>query len=421
MVVFRKILGLLVILFFALPVLFGIIWAVGLTKAAISPEFVADIPQQVIDETPQLLEEIFEDAQDSDFVADRNTRTWFRTAAEVGVSPRQLMEETGLRDWMENELSQTLQELGDILRGKRRVRNLTIDLSPLKAALRHDAIDRYLEAILDRLPPCDDYQLDRWADAYDRDIDWFTLPPCRPNKEIALSVFRAERLRALDDMENDIEIFSGVRYPALGISRAVTLFSYGLFIIPALFLFAGAIIAATSPASFCRWFGLSTIAAGLPALGLAFFARQIVAFGFSLTPYTLWESGMSDLEELVVEKVAWIPQLVIGHLFTEVVALAGTICIIGLVIFALSFVLRNERRTRTRPQKPAPAAPVATPSAPAAGEPQESAKPTAAASEAAEPESAPDEESMTFDNGDDDADEPVEMEKVPLPPPEEED
>ncbi len=441
MVVFRKILGLLIILFFALPVLFGVIWAVGLTKAAISPEFVADIPQQVIDETPQLLEEIFQDAQDSDFVADRNTRTWFRTAAEVGVSPRQLMEETGLRDWMENELSQTLQEVGDILRGKRRVRNLTIDLGPLKAALRHDAIDHYLEAILDRLPPCDDYQLDRWADAYDRDIDWFKLPPCRPNKEIALSVFRAERLRALDDMEDEIEIFSGVRYPTLGISRAVTLFSYAIFIIPALFLFAGAIIAATSPAGFCRWFGISTIAAGLPALGLAFFARQIFAFGFSLTPYTLWESGMSDLEELVVEKISWIPQLVIGHLFTEVAALAGTICIIGLVIFALSFVLRNERRTRTRPKRPAPAAPAVTPAAPEAVEPSEAADTPTTAPESAESESSPGEEhepepsesgsvekrkseakeTVSEDADDEDALESVEMEKVPLPPPDEED
>jgi hypothetical protein len=441
MVVFRKILGLLIILFFALPVLFGVIWAVGLTKAAISPEFVADIPQQVIDETPQVLEEIFEDAQDNDFVADRNTRTWFQTAAEVGVSPRQLMEETGLRDWMENELSQTLQELGDILRGKRRVRNLTIDLIPLKAALRHDAIDRYLEAILDRLPPCDDYQLNRWADAYDRDIDWFKLPPCRPNKEIALSVFRAERLRALEDMDSEIEIFSGVRYPALGISRAVTLFSYGIFIIPVLFLFAGAIIAATSPAGFCRWFGLSTIAAGLPALALAFFARQIIAFGFSLTPYTLWESGMSDLEGLVMEKIAWIPQLVIGHLFTEVVALAGTICIIGLVIFALSFVLRNESRTRTRPPKPVPAAVIPPEAAEPTKTTPEPTEPDSAAAETAEPdasesisaEAQPEkgeetkakestsEGSWDEESADEDAEEVVEKEKVPLPPPDEED
>jgi ABC-type glycerol-3-phosphate transport system permease component len=394
MVVIRKILGALIILLFALPTLFGIIWAVGLTKAAVSPEFVSDIPQQIIEETPVLLEEIFEDAQDRDFVSDENTRRWFRTAAEAGVSPRKLMEEIGLLGWMENELSASLTKVGDILRGDRRARTIAIDLIPLKAALRHEAIDGYLETILDRLPPCSENEMDEWMDAYDRDINWFELPACRPDIELALSVFRAERLRVLEDMDDEIELFEGVRYPSLGISRSVTLFSYGMFLIPALFLFAGAIIAATSPASFCRWFGISSIVAALPVLGLSLLIQHLTSWGLKFTPF--WESGISDLEELVLEKIAWIPDLVVDHLFDEVVALAGTVCIIGLVIFALSFVVRGERRVKPKrrqeasvsPSSPAPPAPV--------DEESKSEKP-----EAAEPE----------------AEEVVEKEKVLLPPP----
>jgi hypothetical protein len=349
---------LLIILFFALPALFGIIWAVGLTKAVISPEFVSDIPRQVIDEAPVLLEEIFEDAQDPDFVRDGNTRTWFRTAAEVGVSPRRLMEETGLDDWMENELSRTLQEAGDILRGRRRMRTLTIDLVPLKAALRHEAIDRALEDIFRALPPCDYREMEEWEDAFDHDVDWFMLPPCRPDADIALSIFRAERLRALEDMDDEIEIFEGVRSPAIGISRLVTLVSYAIFLIPVLFLFAGAIIAGTSPAGFFRWFGISTLIGGFSALVLSFFMKQLVFWGLQFSPQSLWESGMSDLEELIVEKVAWIPQLVVGRLFSDVIALAGVVCVIGLVIFAVSFIVRGERRVRTRPTA-SPARPIA--------------------------------------------------------------
>ena len=403
MVVIRKIIGTLIMLVFALPILFGIIWAVGLTKSAISPEFVSKIPQQIIDETPIILEEIFKDAQDPDFISNANTRRWFRTAAEVGIAPRQLMQETGLLDWMENELSGSLKKVGDMLRGERRARTISIDLTPLKAALQHEAIDRYLEEILDRLPACGLDELELWEEAYDRDIDWFELPPCRPEPNIALSIFRAERMRALDDMDDEVEIFEGIRYPPLGISRSVTLFSYGLFIIPLLFLFAGAIIAATSPAGICRWFGISTLAAGLPALGLALVTRYLSSWAIRLTPF--WETGLSDLEALVLEKLIWVPQLVIGHLFDGVVALAGTVCIIGLVIFALSFVVSGERRSRARravvqtaPAKAAVAAAAVPASVPA-------------------PVEGEDKKSETLPE----SEESVEKEKVPLPPPEEDD
>jgi hypothetical protein len=283
---------------------------------------------------------------------------------------------------------------------------------PLKAALRHEAIDRYLEAILEKLPPCSDSEMDQWMDAYDRDVDWFELPACRPDTELALSVFRAERLRMLEEMDDEIEMFEGVRYPSLGISRSVTLFSYGMFLIPALFLFAGAIIAATSPAGFCRWFGVSTIVAALPVLGLSFLIRNLTAWGLKITPF--WESSISDLEELILEKVVWIPDLVVGHLFGEVISLAGTVCIIGLVIFALSFAVRSERRVKPKRQAQA-AAPAVIPVAP---EPEiaETAEEKIAESETKGSKS----EAAGSPEGSDSEDaeeEVVEKEKVPLPPP----
>ncbi len=412
MAVIRKILGAIIILCFALPTLFGIIWAVGLTKAAVDPQFVSDIPKRVIEETPVLLEEIFEDAQDRDFVSNENTRRWFRTAAEVGISPRSLMEEIGLLDWMENELSASLTKVGDILRGDRRARTIAIDLLPLKAALRHEALDTYLEEILEKLPPCSDHEMDQWMDAYDNDVNWFELPACRPDTELALSVFRAERLRMLEEMDDEIELFEGVRYPSLGISRSVTLFSYGMFLIPALFLFAGAIIAATSPASFCRWFGVSTIVAALPVLGLAFLIRSVTAWGLKISPF--WESGISDLEELILEKVVWIPDLVIGHLFGEVISLAGTVCVVGLVIFALSFVVRSERRIKPKHRvKTAAAAAIPVAPEPAAPETTEEKD---SGSGVKEPKTEEKSEEKKID-GDDVEDEVVEKEKVPLPPP----
>jgi hypothetical protein len=254
--------------------------------------------------------------------------------------------------------------------------------------------------------------MDQWMDAYDRDVDWFELPACRPDTELALSVFRAERLRMLEDMDDEIEIFEGVRYPSLGISRSVTLFSYGMFLIPALFLFAGAIIAATSPAGFCRWFGVSTIVAALPVLGLSFLVRHLTSWGLKVSLF--WETGLSDLEELILEKVAWIPDLVVGQLFGEVISLAGTVCIIGLVIFAFSFVVRNERRVKPK-RRAQTAPPAAVPVAP------EPAKLETAGEKDAgnQPGGSKPEGPGSLEGTDSAAEEEevVEKEKVPLPPP----
>ena len=44
----RKIIGLLIIVFIAIPSVLAIIWSVGLTKAVVSPEFLSDLPLSLI-------------------------------------------------------------------------------------------------------------------------------------------------------------------------------------------------------------------------------------------------------------------------------------------------------------------------------------------------------------------------------------
>ena len=51
------------IIFIGLPLIFGIIWAVGITKAAVSPEFITAFPQEIIAEIPLIIDEVFEEGQ----------------------------------------------------------------------------------------------------------------------------------------------------------------------------------------------------------------------------------------------------------------------------------------------------------------------------------------------------------------------
>jgi hypothetical protein len=344
----KKIIALLIIIFFGIPILFGVIWFVGLTKATVSPEFLTDLPREIIADIPEMADEIFTEAQSESVISDEKTRAWFRAAAEAGVTPTQVMEETGLQDWLKNELSETLRETGEVLRGKRRPRTIVLDLRPLKEILLRDDIDRYMMRILEQLPPCDGEGIGAWLEIAEEDWGDEWPPACRPDLDIAREILRDHRIEAVTDMEEEVEIFEDVRFIPFGISRAITWFSYSLFLIPAFFLFIGALIAATSPASFFRWAGVSILFAAIPALLLSLFVKTVSLWALNFVPYSYShaETWSTELNDLILEKTSWIPVMIVEHLFSPVVAVAGTVCVIGLVIFVISFMVRDRIQTR---------------------------------------------------------------------------
>lgn len=358
----RKIIALLILIFFGIPILFGVIWFVGLTKASVSPEFLTDLPQEIIADIPEMTEEIFKDAQSESVISDENTRAWFRAAADAGVTPTQVMEETGLHAWLRDELSETLHEAGEVLRGKRRPRTIVLDLRPLKEILLSDDIDHYVMRILEQLPPCDEGGMDAWMEIADGDWGDEWPPACRPNLYIAREILREQRIDAAYEMDEEVEIFEDVHHIPFGISRVITWFSYSLFLIPAFFIFIGALIAATSPASFFRWAGVSILFAAIPALLLSLFVKTVSLWALNFVPYSsshteIWSTELSDL---IFEKTSWIPVMIIEHLFSPVVAVAGTVCVIGIVIFVISFMVRDRIQTRIIERQvaaPAPEAP----------------------------------------------------------------
>jgi hypothetical protein len=371
----RKIIAALIIVFIGLPLLFGIIWVVGLTRATVSPEFISDLPREIIEDIPDMAEEVFSEAQDEKVIRDENTRAWFRAAAKAGVTPRQVMSEIGLLDWLENELSYSLEQVGEILRGERRPRPITIDLRPLKNILLKEEIDQYLLRILENLPPCDEEGEEEWLLLTERGMRHHELPACRPDLEIAREAIAEWQMDAVDEMENEIEIFEGVRFFPFGISRSITILSYFLFLIPAFFIIIASLIAATSPASFFRWSGISTFLGALPVLFLSLLVKHASLWGLGFVPYYHSDTWSSELEGLILEKTSWIPMRIIDQLFTPVISVAAIVCVIGIVLFAISLMVRGRtpRGTVTAAQAP-PAAPESKEPAPQA-EPSPEAEP----------------------------------------------
>ena len=345
---FRKIIGLLMILFLGLPLIFGIIWAVGITKAAVSPEFISEFPQEIIAEIPRILDEVFEEGQKKNMISDPNTRAWFEAAASVKISPRELIKRIGLEDWMDHELSGLFEDLEDILRGNRRVRTLVFDLRPLKDALLHEEFFLYIEDVLEQLPLCDELGQRRWDRFRGNDVDWFSRKACRPDRETLISIFEDMRDSIEYDIPDDVSIFEDVDYFPLGISRVVTWLSYFLFLFPAAVLFLAALIAASSPADFFRWSGISVLAGGLIPLISSLFFKQIARWAIFIRPYS--DSWSAELQNLIVDKTEWIHLSLIDFLFSPVVQVAGVVCIVGIILFAISLIVSSRGPSRSKTQ-----------------------------------------------------------------------
>lgn len=341
----RKIIGAFIIVFFGLPALFGITWVVGLIRASVSPEFLSDLPREIITEVPQLTDEIFKAAQDKEVISDENTRTWFQAAAKTGISPRDLLAKTGLLDWLENELSTSLKEIGQVLRGERKPREIWIDLQPLKRGLLHPEVDGFLRATLQNLPPCNEQGDESWRQFASKTSGHRQLPACRPSLMMVEDVLRAERTKAVADLPNEVEVFGDVRafrYFPFGIVGTVHFFSYLLFLIPAVFIFLGALIAASSPSSFLKWSGVSVFVGGLPVLLLSLFTKQVSLWAVKYGSFSWGERWSGEFHDLIFDKLGWISTRIIDGLLSPVVAVAGAVCIVGIVLFAVSFSVRSE-------------------------------------------------------------------------------
>jgi len=353
----KKIIGLLLIVFLGLPSLFGVIWAVGMIKSSVSAEFLTDLPREIIADIPDKVDEIFQEAQDERIITDDNTRAWFQAAAKTGISPRDLMQKTGLMDWLDGELSDSLRQIGRMLRGERRPRPITIDLRPLQEALLHPEVDRFLEETQKNLPACDERGLLLWGELARGDIGPHKIPACQPDLGTASSALTEARRQAVKNMDDSIEVFEGVNYfPLLpfGISEVTVLISYFFFLIPAAFIFLGALVAASSPAGFFRWSGVSVLVAGISALILALATKLFSLWIIRAAPFVEYDHWASDLGDLVLNKLGWIPERIVTGLFSPVVWVAALVCVAGAVLYALSFTVRDNAGKK---QKSAPLPP----------------------------------------------------------------
>jgi hypothetical protein len=352
---FRKIVGALIIILVGLPLLFAITWAVGLTRAAMSPKLISEVPEKIIGALPEMIDEAIREGQKPDVVRDPEARAWLQAVAKSGTPVNDLLAKTGVTAWMQSELKSALADVGDVLKGVRPPHRIAIDLRPLKKSLLDPRVGDYVVAVLSSLPPCDEAGTARWLEASREGFDRGHLPACRPvDAAVAATAVRAGQDRVVARMDDEVQIFESVPELPWGFPHMLTFFVYGLFIIPAFFILGGALVAAASPAEFLRWSGIPTLIGGVSVLGLALFIRSSALFALRWTPLHRAHEWSAGFGPLVLDKTRWAVRILLEQLMNPVIAAAGVVCVVGLIFLAFSFSARSKT-----PPAPAPTAPPA--------------------------------------------------------------
>jgi hypothetical protein len=342
----RKLLGLLTIIFIALPVLFAIIIAVGATKAIVSPEILSDIPQDIVKNLPKAVDEIYVELKDSDLGKTdmgNNTKLWLKAILKLKTTPKVIIESSGISKWLEQELAVSLQHMGDILRSEAEPETVKLNLRSLKTALTSATMVKYCKELIAQLPPCTEIEIEEWKKLTVKIKGIDSIPACKPdNIEITDTLVKNFLELLVENTPDKVELFKiNDKLPyGLDIIKFVSSIAYALFLIPVIFIIIGSAIGATSKKNFFKWSGYTTISGGLSALSFSSLIINIVP----LSKFTInfGHSGIiisEHFESILLQKTCLFSDLILDKLFTPISELGGTVAIIGLLLVGVSYLV----------------------------------------------------------------------------------
>lgn len=350
MTALRKVLGFVLILI-AIPVLTATIWSVGTAKVVVKPTFFAEVPQQILKAVPDLVDKAFLAAKQPGAVQDANAQAWIQAAAKVSVSPNDILKNIGLYQWLQNELSTSLDKLGTALRGEGKSQDIILDNRPLKKALLDPAFQKYLQDILQHLPACNASQMSIWTEkvvAPGQKFRHDQLPACNPGTTATQIIFGKIKLIAESQLPDQQTLLRSQDIP--GVFVAIRVAGVGLwfvFLLPLLFLLIASSIGGISRRSKLRWFGLATFLGGVFPLAISWFAKDIGLRLMMMDPaaWNLAEYShfwTSKANQVLIEKISLVSNQTMAPIFSSVFVVSAAVTVVGVLFIALSWAASNK-------------------------------------------------------------------------------
>lgn len=340
----RKILGFFIAVIVGVPILFGTIVAIGITNAAISPEFLSEMPEELIEKLPATLDQLYTETKSEDFIDGKEYSYWLDAMKKVDRSPSEIIEKSGMMDWIKGELTSDLKQLGEVLRGDLPPENIIMDMTLLKKSILSPYVSSYIQEVILKLPECSESSTEKWKQLiFSSDSEFF--PKCRPRGlEITPEIVMQIQQRIIEDIPMKVTILEGSEYfpRNINIPKFISTATYFLFIFPLIFILLGSLIAAKNTGSFLRWSGISVMIGGISAYAFGNLLNNIIPISNRLGPnFNFTNHFSSHYSNILSGKIVEFSDVILKQLFNPVSHLGGIIAIIGLIVFSLSFLSKQ--------------------------------------------------------------------------------
>ncbi len=349
-----KFIGVLLLILLGIPLLIGVIFASGLTRAATSPDFYSDLAGKVIRRMPEMIDKSFAAARQPGAVSDPNARAWIEAMAKAETSFPKMLELTGIQGWLQDEVALKVARVGEVVAGKAHPGEISLDMRPLKKALVSDEMGAYLNQVLAQLPDCDAAGIERWKQRAISQRHEKPLPACNPGAEVIDQ--RSQWMTAwLGQIPDQKPMFAGhavsepVIFDALHwVNAAMWL----LFLLPALFIAIGALLLRSDGRGFLNVSGGTILTGGIVSWLLSWLASGWLIAAVAQNP-DRWMTGAdarlfgSQAGRMFIRELSGTVGVFLDDLFSPVVTSALVVCGIGMGMLVLSFLLKDRR-----PEKP---------------------------------------------------------------------
>ncbi|MFH1531467.1 MAG: hypothetical protein ABIK09_12135 [Pseudomonadota bacterium] len=345
----RKVLGGLFLFFIAGPVLGAVIWGIGIAQGVLGEGFLAEVPQEVIRQIPEMIEETFEAAKAPGALTDADAAGWVEAAAKAEKTPSQALEESGIYAWLEQELGGTITDTHRALRGEIAPKDVILDLRPLKAALTSAPMRTWLNDVLAQLPVCDAAGMERWDLAVRRIGKNKRLPPCNPGVSLNAVAIQTV-IDGMVEFPDEVSPIDEKDLPhGLNTLQVANKVLWVAFLVPLVLLLIGAAICSSKLGGFLRWAGIGTLFGSLSALILVWSTRGLIATAVTMDP-AQWHIPKdtpfwtSEASQALARRVMDLTSFLLEKLFEPVVTTGLVALAAGAILLGLSFLPKDEGR-----------------------------------------------------------------------------
>jgi len=270
--------GLIILALVGVPLMAAMIVAVGVTKAALSPEVHLDVAKEVANRAPALADDLFESALQPGAVVDANARAWLTAAHETGVKPSELLVESGLINWLRTQPEEIISKLTAYLNGKLPEQEVVLRTDLLKGAFLHPRMQMFFSDLLSKLPPCEKPQLEVWGEAFNAPkARGPVLPACDPGVGSATIQVLASRFQEYPDQVRLLRSDEEHLRRGMGMLGLASGLMWLLLLGPLVVIFAVAALGGGFWRGFWTWSGVSVLLSALLAMAGGLLLRSVVA------------------------------------------------------------------------------------------------------------------------------------------------